>query len=226
MSNSDTMLFIREWLQNPLSVAAIKPSGRALAELITQSISSETGPVLELGPGTGVFTQALIDRGVAEEKLTLIEYSVRFADFLKVRFPDARVLIGDAEDIAQLDLSRVGSFGAVVCGLGLLNMPRRKVYGILRGAFSHLKPDGALYLFTYGPFCPVPRVLLGELGLTASCVGRTFRNIPAAAVYRVTRKSDTFGPGSDAKPVFQEITPNDSPNCSSVKSHQSLFKAE
>ncbi|PZP54277.1 MAG: SAM-dependent methyltransferase [Agrobacterium fabrum] len=207
MPNSDTMLFIREWLQNPLSVAAIKPSGRALAELITQSISSETGPVLELGPGTGVFTQALIDRGVAEERLTLIEYSASFADLLKVRFPTARVLVADAEDIAKLDLSPAGSFGAVVCGLGLLNMPRRKVYGILKGAFSRLKPDGALFLFTYGLLCPIPSGLLGELGLTASYVGRTFRNIPAAAVYRITRKPGVFGPASHVRPGFQASCP-------------------
>ncbi|TIV94667.1 MAG: phospholipid methyltransferase, partial [Mesorhizobium sp.] len=71
--SSETLQFFRAWLSEPLRVAAVTPSGRALAALIVSEISPATGPVLELGPGTGVFTRALLGRGIAEENLALIE---------------------------------------------------------------------------------------------------------------------------------------------------------
>lgn len=188
MALADLTLFLREWLRNPLSVAAIKPSGRSLAALITRDISSRSGMVLELGPGTGVFTQALLEQGVREENLTLVEYSSEFARHLKRRFPGARTLEFDAEKLAENRLYAGAPAGAVVCGLGLLNMSRDKVARIIRGGFSYLRPDGEFFLFTYGARCPVPQGVLAELGLDAQRVGRTYRNIPPAAVYRIRRR--------------------------------------
>jgi phospholipid N-methyltransferase len=68
----DVLFFLRAWTCHPLRVAAIAPSGTALAELITREIAPTCGAVLELGPGTGVFTRALLARGVREEDLTLV----------------------------------------------------------------------------------------------------------------------------------------------------------
>lgn len=187
MSVSDVMVFLRQWLRNPRDVAALAPSGKALASLITREISPRTGRVLELGPGTGVFTQALIARGVCEENLTLVESSTEFAELLEKRFPKAQVVEMDAEQIGAFPRLQESRVGAVVCGLGLLNMPQHKVVNIMEGAFSCLRSGGALFLFTYGPTCPLSRVVLAELGLQVRRVGRAYINFPPAAVYRVTR---------------------------------------
>ncbi len=64
--------FFRAWLAEPLRVAAVAPSGRALAKIMTAEISPQSGPVIELGPGTGAFTRTLIQRGVSEEDLVLV----------------------------------------------------------------------------------------------------------------------------------------------------------
>jgi phospholipid N-methyltransferase len=189
MAISDALIFLGAWISDPLRIAAVAPSGRALAELITSEISAETGPVLELGPGTGIFTRALIDRGVAQHDLTLIELGQDFAQLLEMRFPGARILYMDASELPHAGLYHAETLGAVVSGLPLLWMPPAKVTAILSGAFSHLRPDGAFYQFTYGPRCPVPQRVLDQLGLTTTRIGTTLKNIPPASVYRIVRPS-------------------------------------
>ncbi|TWB08726.1 phospholipid N-methyltransferase [Rhizobium sp. ERR 1071] len=185
---SDAFLFFRAWLSAPLRVASVTPSGRALSSLMTAEISAQTGTVIELGPGTGVFTEALLQRGVAEENLVLVEYGSEFANQLSDRFPTAKTLQMDAAQLSKLSLHASAPVGAVVSGLPLLSMPLRKVHAILEGAFSHLRPGGAFYQFTYGPKCPIARPLLDRLGLKATYVGWTLANIPPAAVYRISRR--------------------------------------
>ena len=66
-------------------------------------------------------------------------------------------------------------------------MPPEKIAAIVGGAFATMKPGGSFYQFTYGPRCPVPRLILDRLGLKATRVGGTVRNIPPAGVYRISR---------------------------------------
>jgi phospholipid N-methyltransferase len=185
---SDYLRFFRSWVANPLRVAAVAPSGDTLSRLMTREISASDGAILELGPGTGAFTRALLDRGVDESDLTLVEYGPEFARLLELRFPQARVLRMDASQLGGRELFPGASVGAVVSGLPLLSMPPRKIIAILSGAFSYVRPNGAFYQFTYGPRCPVPRPILDRLGLKARRIGGTVRNIPPAAVYRITRR--------------------------------------
>jgi len=185
---ADAFLFFRAWLSAPLRVASVTPSGRALSSLMTTEISADTGTVIELGPGTGVFTEALLNRGVAEENLVLVEYGAEFANQLSDRFPAAKTVQMDAAQLRKLPLHASAPVGAVVSGLPLLSMPLRKVHAILEGAFSHLRPGGAFYQFTYGPKCPIARPVLDRLGLKATYIGWTFANIPPAAVYRISRR--------------------------------------
>jgi phospholipid N-methyltransferase len=185
---SDHLRFFRRWISDPLRVAAVAPSGGSLSRLMTREILPADGPVLELGPGTGAFTRALLARGVRESDLTLVEYGADFAELLQARFPQARVLSMDAARLANCDLFPGAVVGAVVSGLPLLSMPPRKVISILSGAFGAIRPTGGFYQFTYGPRCPVPRPILDRLGLKARRIGGTVRNLPPAAVYRISRR--------------------------------------
>ena len=186
-ARSDYVKFLRSWMANPLKVSAVAPSGQSLARLMTAEISPDDGPVLELGPGTGVFTKALLARGVAEDDLTLVEFGADFAHMLGARFPRTRVVRMDATQLAESALYDGAPVGAVVSGLPLLSMSARSIEQILAGAFGYMREGGAFYQFTYRPMCPVPRPVLDRLGLKATLVGRTVRNIPPAAVYRVTQ---------------------------------------
>lgn len=184
----DLATFLKSWARNPLRVAAIAPSGRALAELMTRDIGPRTGRVIEIGPGTGAFTRAILARGVAAEDLTLVEYDPDFVRLLGLRFPEVRIIQMDAARLKAVAFDDRRTVGAVVSGLPLLSMPLRKVMSILTGALAHLEPGGAFYQFTYGPRCPVARPVLDRLGLKATHVGGTMLNIPPASVYRISRR--------------------------------------
>ena len=185
----DIASFLRAWLADPWRVAAITPSGTALAKLVTAEISPATAPVLELGAGTGAFTRALLARGVPEGDLTLLEYSADFARLLRERFPHARVLSMDAARLAHTPIFDGAPVGAVISGLPLLHMSPKKIMAILTGAFGYLRRDGSFYQFTYMPRCPISSRLLKRLGLEATRIGGTLRNIPPAAVYRISRSA-------------------------------------
>ena len=189
----DIVPFVRAWIANPVGMGSIAPSGSALAYLMTSEISPASGQVLELGPGTGVFTEAILARGVRERDLTLIECGVDLARILDDRFPEARVLHSDAEGLDGAFLFPGSPVGAVVSGLPLLSMSPKKKTAILAGAFRYVRPGGALYQFTYGPCCPVPPSILRSLGLRAVCIGRTMANLPPASAYRITR-CDPYSP--------------------------------
>lgn len=186
---TEALMFFRAWLSAPLRVASITPSGKALSVLMTSEISRRTGTVIELGPGTGAFTQALLDQGVPEENLILVKYGFTFIAQLEGRFPLATTFQMDAAHLRKLVIPIKTPIGAVVSGLPHLSMSPRKVLAILEGAFFHLNQNGAFYQFTYGPRCPIARPLLDRLGLKAVRVGGTLANIPPAAVYRISRRS-------------------------------------
>ncbi|OKO80940.1 SAM-dependent methyltransferase [Bradyrhizobium sp. NAS80.1] len=192
MPAADILPFFLAWIRNPVRVAAVAPSGAAVASLMTQEITAQTGPVIELGPGTGSFTYALLDRGVSELDLTLVEYGSDFIPLLQRRFPRARVLWMDAAWLHKEKLFEKAPVGAVVSGLGLLTMAPEKVAAILRGAFGYLRPGGAFYQITYGPRCPVPDCILDQLGLQAVRIGQTLLNVPPASVYRISRRQPTL----------------------------------
>jgi phosphatidylethanolamine/phosphatidyl-N-methylethanolamine N-methyltransferase len=181
-------VFLRAWGRDPLRVGAIASSSVGLAGLITAEITPASMPVLELGPGTGVFTRALLARGIPENRLTLVECDPGFARILQLQFPASRVLNLDAARLGSADLFDREGAGAVISGLPLLSMSGRRVMAILDASFRHMRPGAAFFQFTYGPRCPVRRSILDRLGLKASRMGFTLANMPPAAVYRIHRR--------------------------------------
>jgi phospholipid N-methyltransferase len=201
--------FFLEWLSAPLRVGAITPSSPQLAKAITAGVSAEDAPVIELGPGSGVFTRALLERGIPQASLALIEQSEAFAGQLTVQFPQARVLCIDAAQLEARTAIGGERAGAVVSGLPLLLMPAPTVATILEKAFECLRPDGAFYQFTYGPRSPVPRDVLDRLGLVAVRVGMALGNFPPAFVYRLRRRTSAGlgGAGRDGGELLHRLQP-------------------
>lgn len=180
--------FFLTWLRHPLRTAAVLPSGEALAAAMTAGIDPTSAPVIELGPGTGVFTRALLARGVPEERIALVELGAEFVEPLRRQFPRATLVREDASRLGALQFFGGEPAGAVVSGLPLLAMPPNTVRRVLDEAFTRLRSDGAFFQFTYGFRCPVPPPLLDRLGLRATRVGIALRNVPPAAVYRIERR--------------------------------------
>lgn len=187
MPASDALSFLRAWTTAPARMGSVTPSSSSLAALMTQDIGPETGPVLELGPGTGPFTRALLERGVRERDLTLIESDPDFAALLKRRFPGARIFEMDAVGLRHLPLFEAPVVGAAISGLPFRLITPRHTRAILEGVFANLRPGGALYQFTLGWRCPIDQSMLDGLDLEATRVGFTLRNFPPATVYRISR---------------------------------------
>lgn len=187
--------FFRQWLKNPRAVAAFSPSSRKLATQMVAQLPADSRKVIELGGGTGAFTRALLDHGIAGEDLMVLELNAELAQLLRARFPQARVVNGDACDLHDI----VGSarfadesgVDAVVSGLGFLTMPRPLQHSILSAVFSVLGVDRPLIQFTYGPTGPLPRDLLVELGLSVRRASTVWLNMPPANVYVYTRSRST-----------------------------------
>lgn len=187
MSVRDAFSFLRAWSNAPGRIGAVLPSSAALADVMTSEISAASGPVMELGPGTGVFTRALLARGVRESDLLLVDSGPEFARLLQGRFPSARVLAMDATKLVERALYDGAPVGAVISGIPLLNLEPPQIDAIMDGAFHYLRPGGAFYQFTYGPRCPVPSRVLERLDLEATRIGGALMNVPPASVYRITR---------------------------------------
>ena len=124
---TDTTLFLQEWLANPQRTGAVAPSSPKLAAAMARWLPSDPESfVLELGPGTGAVTQALIKRGLREERLVAIERNPKMARLLRQRFPHAHIITGDAwqMDVLLREHSEpIESVGAVISSLPLLNFP-------------------------------------------------------------------------------------------------------
>jgi phospholipid N-methyltransferase len=193
--------FFRQWLKDPLRVAAISPSSKQLARQMMGQLPRHCRRVIELGGGTGVFTQALLDHGIAAADLLVLELNEELHQHLVRQFPGANVVCGDAGDLRQIAASRGFSEGrradAVISGLGLLSMPRQTQQAILQAAFDSLQPDGRFIQFTYGPANPVIREVIEALELTARRASFTWWNVPPATVYVYPRRvSRTMPPVS------------------------------
>jgi len=185
----DDGIFFRRWLRNPLRTASVTPSGAALARLMARQVDpAQPGPVLELGPGTGAITAAILARGVPPERLVAIERDEVFHHLLLRRFPGITLIQGEAENLrAELAVLGIDRLSAVVSGLPMLSMTKRQQHRILEQAFSLLGEGGGFVQFTYGPDSPLPRRRLAGWGLGVDPAGRAWLNLPPATVWRFRR---------------------------------------
>jgi phosphatidylethanolamine/phosphatidyl-N-methylethanolamine N-methyltransferase len=183
----DEVRFIRSWLEKPLSTGAVTPSGRVLARTMARYVDPATvGPIVELGPGTGPVTEALIAEGVAPERLVLVEFNPTFCQLLRSRFPAATVIQGDAYGIRRALAGLLQQpAAAIVSGLPLVTKPIRMRLRLLRDALELLRPGAPFVQFTYAVVPPIPNRLAG---VHTEASERIWKNMPPARVW-VYRKT-------------------------------------
>lgn len=178
----DEVAFIRSWIEKPISMGAVTPSGRVLARAMARYVDPAIpGPVIELGSGTGAVTQALVDKGVDPSRLVLVEFNPSFCRLLRTRYPDATVIQGDAYRINHLlgGLLREPA-SAVVSGLPLVTKPFRRRLRLIGEAFDLMVPGAPFVQFTYAAYSPIPK-RLDRVESEAS--ERIWNNIPPARVW-------------------------------------------
>jgi phosphatidylethanolamine/phosphatidyl-N-methylethanolamine N-methyltransferase len=172
---SDSTLFLREWIANPQRTGAVAPSspqlGAAMARWLPRNPESY---VLELGPGTGAVTDALLKYGLREDRLVAIEKNPNLARLLHKRFRSARIINGDAWDLDQLlhDCPQpIESVGAVISSLPLLNFPKEQADALAQKIRSILEPRGRWVQYSY------------QIGKNRSRGGDDFRLVASKIVW-------------------------------------------
>lgn len=178
----DEVQFIRSWIEEPLRTGALMPSSKALARTMARYVDPQgTGPVIELGPGTGPVTEALVAHGVDPARLVLVEFNPDFCRLLSKRYPTATVLQGDAYRLRRLVQDALKEpAAAVVSSLPLLTKPLRTRLRLTADVMAVIAPHAPFVQFTYGMLPPIPKTLGG---LTAEASNVIWLNLPPARVW-------------------------------------------
>lgn len=182
----DEYRFVRGWVGNRKSIGAVSPSSRALARLmVKQADPDPSGYTLELGPGTGVFTQALIDAGIPAGRIIAVEHNDEFCRLLAKRFPALNVVQGDAFDLDKTLAAYNGTrFSAALSGLPLLSFPKPLRLKCVEAVLDRLAPGRGMIQFSYGPNGPV-EAIRGRIAVTKS--KWVLMNLPPARVWTYKR---------------------------------------
>jgi len=178
----DEMQFIRSWIEKPLSTGAVMPSSKALARTMARYVDpTASGPVIELGPGTGPVTEALVQHGIDPARMVLVEFNTDFCRLLRKRYPAATVVQGDAYRLRRLLQTYVSEpAAAVVSSLPLLTKPLRTRLRLIADVLA-LSAAGAPFVqFTYGVMPPIPKSLSS---ITAQASNLIWLNLPPARVW-------------------------------------------
>jgi phosphatidylethanolamine/phosphatidyl-N-methylethanolamine N-methyltransferase len=174
----DWLSFVERMARNPRAVGAISPASPALAEAMAAQIDfSLPGRVLELGPGTGAITKALIRRGLGPERVLAVEADPTFARMLRTRFPRLQVIEGDATDAGRIE--SLGPFNGIISSLPLLNFPAHERVGLVLALLRLLPPGAPFVQYSYGVRPPLPRSHDVEVALA----DKVWRNLPPARVW-------------------------------------------
>jgi phosphatidylethanolamine/phosphatidyl-N-methylethanolamine N-methyltransferase len=181
---ADMLKFLRSLVAHPKNIGAIAPSSGNLGRVIAAQTDPQLpGPVLELGPGTGVVTNALLDRGFAPERIIAIEYDPDLARLVSQRFPRVRVIRGDAFDLERT-LGSHEPFSAVVSSLPLLNFSPAQRTELIAQAFALASPGAPFIQFSYGLAPPVP----GSESVSVRRAAFVLLNLPPARVWVYTAR--------------------------------------
>jgi len=183
--------FYKGWFAAPKVIGAIAPTGNTLASRMASVVRSDSRlPVLELGPGNGAITRAILERGIAPANLVSVEYCMSFLPGLGRRYPGVRFVHGDAFNTLSIarDLG-VENFDVVISALPLLNFPLIQRVRFVDKVLDLIEPGQPLVQFSYGPRPPVPA---HPKRYVVNCFGTVLRNLPPARIW-VYRRSPVTG---------------------------------
>lgn len=157
MKYGDEIRFFKGWIAKPKAVGAILPTSSYTANRMASIINRDSGlPVLELGPGTGVITKAILARGVAPEKIVSVEFSQDFYQHLQEAYPGVNFIHGDAFNLDET-LKHMGNqkFDAIISGIPLLNFPMTMRVNLLMNLLDRMADGRPVVQFSYGPSSPI-----------------------------------------------------------------------
>jgi phosphatidylethanolamine/phosphatidyl-N-methylethanolamine N-methyltransferase len=188
------MLMASRFLRNPRTVGAVSASSRALAEAMVAGIPTDRPvTVVELGPGTGAFTGAIVERIAPGSKLLALDLEPTFVERIRRRWPSVDCVCASAADLEKLVNERhMNPVDHVVSGLPFASIPVAMTRAILDGIEHTLRPGGSFTTFQYlhGYFMPPGRTFRREMTERMHAAPRrqlVLKNFPFAFTLTWTR---------------------------------------
>lgn len=177
--------FVAAWLRSPLTMGACLPSSRTLARAMARQVDiSRAGSIVELGAGTGVVTQALVEVGIPKNNLLVIEREEKLHALLGTVFPDLQLLCADAMNLDKVLIDNgIHKVNAIVSSLPFLMMPTPVRHAIEEQMAKAIGLDGIIVQFTYGHKSPISPSKLKRYGLVGKRVKLVLANVPPAHVW-------------------------------------------
>lgn len=147
---NDKVVFVRSFLKDPKTMGAIYPSSKRLAKIMASYvIFAQNQLIVELGAGTGVITQAMLNRGIPADRIIAIESSSDLVENFRIRFPKVKMIEGDASCLAELLKNEIRPIGTIISGLPLRSLSKESKERILSTISSVLSSHGRYIQFTY-----------------------------------------------------------------------------
>jgi phosphatidylethanolamine/phosphatidyl-N-methylethanolamine N-methyltransferase len=191
---SDTLTFLKNFVRHPTQVGAIAPSSPGLVEAMVEWFDWEKSQnVIEFGPGTGVFTEAVAERLGDDAKFFAIERSAELVQTTRNRCPGVTVVENSVTNVAEICRQEsMGQVDAIICGLPWASFSESLQTEIMDAMLEVLAPGGQFATFAYwqGMILPAGRRFSRRLRSTFTSVERShtvWRNLPPAFVYRCIR---------------------------------------
>ncbi|CAH2398697.1 phospholipid N-methyltransferase PmtA [Mesorhizobium ventifaucium] len=178
----DELKFFKGWIDKPKAVGSIVPTSSITARKMASVVNPNSGlPVLEVGPGTGVITRAILAQGVKPENLYAVEYSPDFVCHLRQLYPGVNVIEGDAFNLDATLGNKSGlTFDSVISGVPLLNFPVAQRVAYVESLLDRIPTGRPVVQLTYGPLSPIPP---GRGDYTVEHFHFVIRNIPPTQLW-------------------------------------------
>jgi phosphatidylethanolamine/phosphatidyl-N-methylethanolamine N-methyltransferase len=189
-------VFFALWLQKPLRIAAVNPSGQRLADVIAAQVDlTRPGPVLELGAGTGSLTGGLIRAGCPPERIIALEREPDLAAIVRRKFPAVSVIEGDATRIGEHPALCSRQLCAVVSSLPIKWFPPDEQQAVVRPCLERLGPGGRFIQLTNAFRSPLA---MAQLGISGREVARVWLHLLPAQIWCYSDPGPAFDRGRAA----------------------------
>lgn len=188
------VLMLTKFVRNPRTVGAVAPSSQALARAMVAALPvNRPASIVELGPGTGAFTGAILERVGPQARVLAMDLEPEFVDRVRRAWPSVLCVCASAEELETLvKAHRLGPVDHIISGLPFASLPAPMTAGILDGVMHTLRPGGTFTQFHYlhGFGMPPGRAFRREMSARmGSRAERRFvlRNFPPACVFTWVR---------------------------------------
>lgn len=181
-------MFLYHYLKNPKQVGALCPSSKKLTRAIIQGIGlKKVQNIVEIGAGTGVFTEAILKNKNENAKFFAVEINEKIVNKLTKKYENLDLQIGNAENLAHfLNQRQMLNVDIIVSGIPWALLKDYEQEKLLNVIYQNLNKGG--YFNTFAYILPSPagkafRSKIFKLFKKVRISKIIWENVPPAVVY-------------------------------------------